>query len=306
MPATQSIDVLGLGGVAVDDFIYVDTFPPRDAKTRVLRRDRQCGGLTATALVTAARLGMRCAYAGVLGKDALSEFALDRLKREGIDISHVRQIAAARPIYSTIVVEQRRGSRNIFFDLDGVVGAGERTPSASFIRSCRVLFIDNIGVRGSIRAARIARQAGIPVVADIDNHNNPQIDELLPIPDHFIISESFAKTLTGERSIQKAVLELGRSSNRRVVVVTAGDKGCWYLAQGWPAPKHQPAFKVKAIDTTGCGDVFHGAYAAGLARSMDLERRVRFAAATAALKASRPGGQAGIPNLAAVETLLNS
>lgn len=306
MGSGRSIDVLGVGAVAVDDFIYVDTYPPRDKKTRVLGRSRQCGGNAATALVAAARLGLRCAYAGVLGKDALSEYALDCLQREGIDTSHARRTEAARPIHSTIVVEKRRSGRNIFFNLDGVVGAGERTPSASYIRSCRVLLIDHFGMRGSIRAARIARQAGIPVVADIESHDHPLTDELLPIPDHFVASETLAKTLTGERSIERAVLQLGRCPTRQVVVVTAGEKGCWYMAQGWPSPKHQPAFKVKVIDTTGCGDVFHGAYAAGLVWSMELEQRVRFAAAAAAIKATQAGGQAGIPSRPAVEALLAS
>jgi sugar/nucleoside kinase (ribokinase family) len=68
---------------------------------------------------------------------------------------------------------------------------------------------------------------------------------------------------------------------------------------------HQPAFPVAVVDTTGCGDVFHGAYAAGLVRGLGVMERVRLAAAAAALKATRPGGQAGAPTLAEVEQFLN-
>src|SRR5438067_10401824 len=101
-------DVLGLGCVAVDDLLYVPAYPPPDAKVRVRRRERQCGGLTATALVAAARLGARCAYAGVLGDDEFSHFVLDTFRREDIDVRHVVGHAAARPIHSTIVVDESR------------------------------------------------------------------------------------------------------------------------------------------------------------------------------------------------------
>src|SRR5690348_15723099 len=134
----KTIDVLGLGAVAVDDLIFVDAYPPADAKARVLRRERHCGGLTATALVAAARLGARCAYAGVLGNDELSEFALNCLNKEGIDTSHVQRARAARPVHSNVVVVERRGTRNIFFDLENVAGAGLHTP-ASLVASSRVL-----------------------------------------------------------------------------------------------------------------------------------------------------------------------
>lgn len=299
----KQCDILGLGGVAVDDFIFVESYPPADAKVQVLRRERHCGGLTATALITAARLGARCAYAGVLGKDDLSGFALGHLARGGIDTTRVRRVTGARPIYSNIVVDLKRGTRNIFYDLRQVIGADDRSPPETFIRACRVLFVDNIGVRGMVRAARVARRAGIPVVADFDSSSDPQFTELFGLADHIIVSRSFARHLSGIVAPARAVRAL-RTADHQVVVVTCGDTGCWYLEKGSVTPRHQPAFAVKAVDTTGCGDVFHGAYAAALAQGVSLAERVRFAAAAAALKARQPGGQAGIPSLAEVQSFL--
>src|SRR5881396_2852148 len=109
-------DILGLGCVAVDDLIYVEAFPPPDAKTAVRRTERQCGGLTATALVAGARLGSKCAYAGVLGTDELSNFAIERMRQEGICLTELRRDAEAGPVHSFIVVDQTRQTRNIFFD----------------------------------------------------------------------------------------------------------------------------------------------------------------------------------------------
>jgi len=301
-PLGKRIDILGLGAVAVDDFIYVDAYPPPDAKARVLRRERYCGGLTAIASVAASRLGARCAYAGVLGHDELSCFAAEFLKREKIDLSWMKRMGSARPICSNIVVDPRRGTRNIFFDVEHATGAPMSVP-ASLIGSCRVLFIDHLGVPGMIRAARLARRASVPIVADFESDDHPRFRELLALTDHLIVSQEFAKKLTGKRSAEQAVRALAGPAHE-VVVVTCGDKGFWYSNRGMIAPKHQHAFKVEATDTTGCGDVFHGAYAFGLARNLRLEERLGLASAAAALKASRGAGPDGIPSFQMVRRFL--
>ncbi len=114
------------------------------------------------------------------------------------------------------------------------------------------------------------------------------------LADHLIVSEEFALKFTGCDHPAIAVARL-RVRGHEVAVVTCGARGCWFQERGWTLPRRQPAFKVKAIDTTGCGDVFHGAYAYALARGLPLGDRIRLASATAAIKATRRGGQAGIP-----------
>src|SRR5947209_15359530 len=99
-------DVLGLGCVAVDDLLYVPAYPPPECKVRVRRRERQGGGLTGTALVAAARLGARCAFAGVLGDDEDSRFVEDCFRRDGVDTSPIVRRPAARPIRSTVIVDE--------------------------------------------------------------------------------------------------------------------------------------------------------------------------------------------------------
>jgi sugar/nucleoside kinase (ribokinase family) len=299
----SSFDVLGLGCCAVDEILYVDAWPPADVETRVLRRERHCGGLTATALVAAARLGGRCAYAGVLGKDADSEFVLDCLKREGIDVSHAIRRRGARPVRSVIVVDEHRRTRNIFYDSEGVAGADAHAPSKQLIASVRVLFVDRFGIPGMIRAARIAKAAGIPVVSDWENVEVPRARELMRLVDHFIVAEDFALRLTGTDHPATAVSAL-QSAGHKVAVVTCGERGCWFHVQGWLLPRYHPAFKVEAVDTTGCGDVFHGAYAFALAQGMPSLERIRLASAVAALKATRHGGQEGIPTLAVARRFL--
>jgi sugar/nucleoside kinase (ribokinase family) len=298
----RSFDIVGLGCAAVDDLLYVPAYPPADAKVQIRRRERQGGGLTATALVAAARLGSRCAYAGVLGDDDLSQFLRQRFQREGVDVSLIRHRPDARPIHSIIVVDESTQTRNIFYDLEGVYGAEPGWPDEAIIRSAGALFVDHFGVEGMSWAARIARAAGVPVVADLERGEMPGFADLLALVDHLIVSRSFAATLTGESEPATAAAKFWRG-DRKAVVVTAGEEGCWYVVDG-QAPRHQPAFPVPTVDTTGCGDVFHGAYASALVRGLAIPEVVRFASAAAAIKATRRGGQDGAPTRAEVENFL--
>jgi sulfofructose kinase len=297
-------DVLGLGCVAVDDLLYVPAFPEPESKVRVRRRERQCGGLTATALVAAARLGSRCAFAGVLGiDDEDTNFVVETFRREGIDTTHLVRRPGARPIHSTIIVDEGRHTRTILFDLAGSTGADPEEPPAEVIRSARVLYVDHYGIEGMTRAARIAREASLPLVADLERDEWPGFHGLLALVDHLIVGREFAAKLTGAADPAEAVTRLW-TADRHAVVVTCGPEGCWYRGTGDAVPRHQAAFAVTVADTTGCGDVFHGAYASALARGLGLAERVRFASAAAALKATRPGAQAGIPTRAATEAFL--
>ena len=291
--------------MAVDELLYVDRYPPADAKTPVVRRERHCGGLAATALVAAARLGSSCAYAGVLGTDEPSDFASDRMTAEGVDMSHAQRRDDAHVVQAVIVVDESSGSRNIFFDLNGVVGAAPDWPPESLIEQARVLLVDHIGIEGMIRAAKIAQAERVPIVADLEDDRVLGFADMLELVDHLVISQAFAERLTGRSDPAAAAGKLW-TGRRAAVVVTCGAEGCWWLdgAEG-KAAQHQPGFNVDAIDTTGCGDVFHGAYASALARGLDLHERIRFASAAAAIKATRCGGQDGIPSRSTVEQFLS-
>ncbi|MGH2547785.1 MAG: PfkB family carbohydrate kinase, partial [Thermomicrobiales bacterium] len=262
-----AIDVLGIGCAAVDDLIYVDTYPEANSKAPVRESVRDFGGLTATALVAASRLGSRCAYAGVLGNDELSEAVIAHLADEQVDVSLVLRRDDARPVHSMIVVGQNPESRNIFFRFAGVIAAEAGWPDDDVIRSAKVLLIDHVGLEGSIAASKVARAAGIPVVADIEGEATPPLNELLSRIDHLIVSHEFARKLT-KLSDPAAIVDHLWATDRQLVAVTVGTDGCWYRSAGDSRSSHLPAYQVQVVDTTGCGDVFHGAYASALARGL--------------------------------------
>jgi sugar/nucleoside kinase (ribokinase family) len=157
-------------------------------------------------------------------------------------------------------------------------------PDTDFIKACAVLMVDHYGLTGALRAARIARAAKIAVLADFENDRGQGFHEVLSLVDHLILSSAFACRLTSQSDAAKAALALWRA-DRAAVIVTCGAEGCWSVDSQNSGAVHHPAFAVKAVDTTGCGDVFHGAYAAGLARSDSLAERIRFSSAAAALRA---------------------
>ncbi len=299
-PGKKNIDVLGLGCTAVDDVLYVGSFPPADSKVRVERRERQCGGLTGSALVAAARLGARCAYAGCLGTDDLSGYVAGNFLREGVDISHSPRLREARVIHSTVVIVPKTGSRNIFYDVPGMVGAHPCLPPDEVIRDSGVLFIDHYGMRGNLRALKRARSLGVPVVADFEDEAVPYFAEVLGGVDHLILSEEFACHLARKTKASDAALALWRP-RRAAVIVTCGPSGCWSVSKcAEKQPRHHPAFQVRTANSNGCGDVFHGAYAFRLACGDSLDDRIRFASAAAAVKAK----ESEFPSPKAVKLLL--
>lgn len=273
--------MLGIGCCAVDELLYVESYPPADSKTRVLRSERRVGGLAGTALIAAARLGAKCAFGGRLGVDADSRYVEEKLSAEGIDTSTAPRSMDHAVGHSTIIVAP--GSRNVFSEIRGAMGAHDGLPAREVIESSRVLLIDHHGVPGALRAARIARQNGTAVVADFERADHPDFGALLDSVDHLILSESFALRLTGQPGAMEAVGKLAAS---RTVVVTCGPRGGWAAGPA-EEPWFFPAFEVETVDTTGCGDVFHGAYAAALAAGFELRERLRRAAAAAAIHAAQ-------------------
>lgn len=298
----ERYDVLGIGIVTVDDLIYLDHYPVPDSKMPVRARQRQGGGLTGTALVAAVRLGARTAFFGALGEDELSIFTLHEFEREGVDCSGVLRRTDASPLHSTIIIDQSNGQRVILFstDINNIPRPEEIT--AELVSRGRVLVTDYVAGLTGVKAARLARAQGIPVVTDIERPPAAGVDELLVLTDHLIIGRDLACRLSGESEPEQAVKALANTP-RQVTVVTAGALGCWYCL-GDGAVNHTPAMKVKVVDTTGCGDVFHGAYAASLARGESIPRAIQIATVTAGLKASYPGGRNGIPRADAVDRVM--
>lgn len=290
-------DVVGGGAVSIDDLVFVDG-SLGDGKGRVVRRERRFGGNAAVALTTAAEAGAHVGFVGRLPDEAVEPELHARMRAVGVDLSMARCSAGTRPIRSTVIVGAG-GQRFIAFDddtaFDDHTGLGlPEDLDLAVVRNAGVLLLDAYGTPGAIRAARAAREAGVAVVVDLEAAMNERISELLGLADHVVVPVSFAEQLTGAATPDEAAAALWRP-DRSAVVLTAGRLGCFFRGGGDDRVHHRPAASVKVVDTTGCGDVFHGSYAAALARGADVAACVDAATASAGECATYPGGMRPLP-----------
>lgn len=293
-------DIIALGYSAVDYLAVVPHLPELDTKMLIEDFSRQGGGPAATAAVTAARLGAKAAFVGQIGDDDLSDFMLRELANENVDTSHVVRCPRASSQFSFIMVEKGTGKRTIVWTRSDVPPLEPNQLDRDFISSCKVLHLDRHEPQAGIQAAKWVHEAGGIVCMDAGTFV-PGLTDLLPLVDVLIASHAFAQDATGLTDPAECVRAL--LDNRHIAGVTWGEKGSWFATSDG-AQFHVPAFEVDVIDTTGAGDVFHGAFAFGLSRDWDAEHCARFASAVAALKCTKLGGRAGIPTYDEAEALL--
>ena len=295
-------DAIGVGSCAVDHLALVDAYPQPDTKNRMQRMHVEGGGTVATALVTLARLGAKVSYLGKLGQTPLAQAALRGFAAEGVDTSHViRTDPRAGPYFAFVLADQGAGQRTIWYTGQEVSHiAADEVPQA-VIASTRAVLLEGYEPEAALQAAHWARQAGVLVELDIEDPTHDTAQELIALTDVLIVPETFALGFTGQRQAQAAATAL-HEIGPDIVVVTQGDRGA-YCLQG-EAEFHQPAFAVEPVDTTGCGDVFHGAFVFALLRDWPLHVVAEFATAVAALKTRSLGGRSGIPTCAEVEAFL--
>jgi ribokinase len=229
---------------------------------------------------------------GTVGGDPEGGWILRGLQDEGVDCRQLQVDPAGTSQLAFIVVEAGSGCRNIFWKRGACRPFSFSSSARQAIAQSRVLLLDGLDEENSIRAARQAREAGVTTLLD-GGSLRPGSTGLLPLIDHLVVSEKFARQFTGQPDPQAALAPL--AVHGAAVTVTAGAGGSWSLIDGQAF--QQPAFPVTAVDTTGCGDVFHGGYVFGLLQGWPLPQIVRFAAACAALKTRSLGGRTAIAGL---------
>ncbi|MGL6194601.1 MAG: PfkB family carbohydrate kinase [Thermoguttaceae bacterium] len=302
----MNYDIVGFGVAAVDAIMEVDRYPDNGGKTHILSHGTYGGGLTATALVAASKLGAKCWYGGALGDNEPSNFIRNQLRSYGVDIPDAGYYPAEyEPFSAWIFVEKSSGQRTIFSSGFAVRSPILDSESIEKALSAKVLFADSHFAGALLPLYQRARMQGVPIVADFEAIRNAEEKEAFFLIDHAILPAAFACEYASCMDIKKALSVILQEHTRQAVVVTDGENGAWFAEKSDGAIYHMPAFTVNTVDTTGCGDVFHGAYAAALAFGWDIVKRVRFASATAAIKATRKGGQSGAPFRKEVDDFLD-
>ena len=297
----ESIQVVGLGQVCVDYVGRVPTYPPEDSKMELEDLFSSCGGPAATALVTLTRSGVACSFLGSISDDPFGVQIVHRLKKEGVNTSFLKITPGLNSQFAFIAVSGREGKRTIFWNRSR---APELSPIDFSLRpfsKARVLHLDGLMLDAGKEAAQQARLQGMTVVMDAGTLRDGTL-ELIPGVDILIASESFADAFAGADVPRQKVLECLRELGPKQVVITLGAKGSIGLDQGRVV--RQEAYPVVSRDTTGAGDVYHGAYIFGFLQGWSMARCMAFASAAAALKCRNGGGWDGIPDLRAIQNLM--
>lgn len=303
----KTLDILGLGSSCVDDFLIVDTYPGKNEKVYVSEARRQGGGLTGSALVAAAHQGCVCGQVIRLGGDEISAFIRESLTREGIRLFEQTVGEGFAAYHSIIIVEKGSGERTILSKPPAKVAPEIGEKEFALLDHTKCLYVDYIYAAQFLGMVERGRAMGLPVVGDFEGVSDRSGD-LMALVDHLIVPLQFGKQATGASSPEAAATALAKQPGRRLACVTDSERGCWFALGDRPeAVVHAPAFKVdKVVDTTGCGDVFHGAYTASLVQGFPLPACIRRAAASAAIKAGRLGAQKGSPTRAELDEFLKN
>jgi sulfofructose kinase len=297
------VDVVGLGLNATDTVMMVHEFPALGGKERVVASSLQAGGQMATALVTCRRLGLRVRYIGKVGDDPGGRLQLASLRREGLDMSDTRMIRGVSNQYGYIIVDQATGERTVFWDRDARLAVQPKELKPTAITSARLLHLDGCDVEAALVAARTAHKARIPVLADLDTvYKN--VEKLFPYIDYLIASTQFLPLVTGHADPFKVLEYMARDYRVRTPGMTLGRDGA--LAYHAGRFFYSPGFVVETVDTTGAGDVFHGAFAYALLAGWEMARALDFANAMAALNCTALGARGGIKSVAEAAQLIAS
>src|SRR5580765_2624167 len=291
MQITKSYDVLAIGVAAVDELLYISSYPPPNVKVPITAKERHGGGPACTAAATVGTLQGRAAYCARLGDDELSTYIENELRERSIDTTRVTRDIEAGP-YHSVITTDLKGNRNVFYDASRFRPLAPEDLPESLILSAKLILVDYVADPASSELARKIRNLGVPILGDIEGHSSSAC-ELADLVDHLVVPCEFAIWASDSSNPRDACAYLAQTK-RTSTIVTVGSDGCFYTTGNGSGITHLPAFQVNLCDTNGCGDTFHGAFALAVARDFPLDEAVLFASAAAAVKASgRNSGKRG-------------
>jgi len=293
----ESVDVLCVGQACYDLVFGISRHPDPDEKCAATRFIGCGGGPAANAAVTVSRLGCRAAFAGYLGEDIYGCFHLNELTAEKVRTAGVYRGTSATPLSAILV--KPNGARTVVNYRDPAVMPPENAAALLTYYRPKVILFDGHQPHLSSIFMDDAVRRRIPTVLDAGSvHAGTRA--LVNVVDYVVASEKFARDFTGQAEVLRAVQQI--SGYARGVVVTRGEAGlAWQTADGCGT---MDAFVVETVDTTGAGDAFHGAFAAGIAQRMEWHALLRFASAVGALTCTRYGARPAIPDKAQVDLFL--
>ncbi len=295
----ETVDVVGVGVNATDTIIRLPRFPEFNSKVEILSLEVQPGGQVASAMVACQRWGLKTRYVGKVGEDEAGRMQVSAFAREGV-AAEVIVAAGAASQMAFILVDEDSGERTILWKRDAEVGLRAEELRPEWITQARALLVDGHDTAAAATAARWARLAGIPVTADLDSVY-PGLEALLPNVDYMISSRQFPERVTGETDLRNSLAMLHERYRTRLTAATLGGDGV--LAWDGTDFHYAAGYEVNVRDTTGAGDIFHGAFLYAMFQGWPLTRQLEFCCAAAALNCTAAGARGKIGRIEEIEEL---
>jgi sulfofructose kinase len=294
-------DLVGVGLNATDTLLIVPHFPAYAGKVPFVEEIVSPGGQVASAMVACARLGLRVKYIGAIGDDERGRVQMRSLEGTGINLDHVqlRRNCANQSAY--IIIDRSTGERTVLWRRDDCLRINPAEIAEEQIAGARMLHIDGHDTPAVAHAAAIARRNGIPVTVDVDTIYHG-FDKVLPNVDYLVASSEFPVAWTGNRDPFRALEALQTEYGMKVAAMTLGAHGSLARIDG--EFLYAPAYVVNCVDTTGAGDVFHGAFCYAVLQGMPMRDVLEFSNAMAALNCTALGARGGIRPLDEVHALM--
>jgi len=301
MTKTSKVDLVGVGLNATDTVIPLSSYPSPGSKVEFREKTILPGGQVATTVIACQHWGLSTRYIGKLGDDSAAKLHKDAFARAGVE-THLFTAPGCASQQSLILVDNK-GERTVLTRRDEGLAIRPSDLDREWIVNARALHVDGYDTAAATVAARWARSAGVPVIADLDELY-PEVELLLENIDYLIVSRDFPTRLTGEPTLETALARMRSRYGCQLTAATLGQDGV--LAFDGSNFYHAAAYQVLVADTTGAGDIFHAGFIYGLLQGWPLERQLDFACAAAALNCTAVGARGGIKTVEEIQALMKS
>jgi sugar/nucleoside kinase (ribokinase family) len=293
------VDLVGVGLNATDTLIPLESYPALGSKVEYQTATVLPGGQVATAVVACQHWGLQTRYVGKLGDDDAGRLHCREFERTGVEAQLITVSGGPSP--QSLILVDSGGERTIFGRRDERLILQPEELRREWIVNARALHLDGHDTAAATTAARWAREAGVPVIADLDD-TYPGVEELLENIDYLLVSRDFPTQLTMEGDLHDALRLMQRRYGCRLTGATLGKSGV--LAWDGKDFHHNAAYCVPVVDTTGAGDIFHAGFIYALLQGWSLDRQLDFACAAAALNCTAIGARGGIQTVERIEELM--
>jgi sulfofructose kinase len=299
MSGTQKVDLVGVGLNAIDTLIPLAHFPVRGSKTEYSSASIMPGGQAATTVIACQTWGLTTRYVGKIGDDEAGRMHRGEFARAGVDAQLITVPNAASP--QSLIIVDEGGERTVLCRRDERLLLQPKDLNRDWIVRARALHVDGFETAAATQAAAWARDAGIPVIADLDE-TYAGVENLIANVDYLIVSRDFPSRLTRERNLEQALRRIKSRYGCKLAAATLGADG----VVAWDGDNFHlnPAYHVPVTDTTGAGDIFHAGFIYSLLKEWPLRRQLDFACAAAALNCTCAGARGGITTVEAIEELM--